>query len=60
MICVSGELLETHERAIEWAYLPPFPKPEVEKFPFQVSANRFQVDDNVNRAHFGIDWVAVK
>ena len=56
-------------RAIEWVYpWPPTtprlkpPKQEVEKFPFQISASRLEVDDNVNRARaqFRIPLLAVK
>ena len=35
-------------------------KPGVEKSPFQISANRLKVDENVNRAHFRIHWLVVK
>ena len=39
---------------------PPTSKLGGQKFPFQISANRLQVDENVNRAHFRINWLVVK
>ena len=33
-------------------HAPYLSKPAVEKSPFQISANRLEVDENVNRAHF--------
>ena len=36
------------------------PKPGVEKSPFHISANRLEVDENVNRTHFRIHRLVVK
>ena len=35
------------------------PKPGVEKSPVQISANRLEVDENVNRAYFTIHLLVV-
>ena len=57
-ICANWELIGTHGRAIECAHLRPHVRPNPQtrgsKSLFQISANRLQVDENVNRAHFGI------
>ena len=40
---------------------PPQPlKLRVEKSPIQISSNRLEVDENVNRSHFRTHWLAVK
>ena len=36
---------------------PLTPQTGVEKSPFQISANRVEVDENVNGAHLGIHWL---
>ena len=57
-MCVNGELIGTHGRAIERAYprpaRPPYPQNrEVEKSSFEIAAKRVEVDENVSRArHF--------
>ena len=38
--------------------LPLTHKPGVDKSPFQISANRFGVDENVNKAHIRTHWLA--
>ena len=35
-------------------------KSGVEKSPFQISTNRLEVDENVNRTPFKIHWLVVK
>ena len=64
-ICVNGELIGTHGQAVEWTYPHPrvtfYPQTgEVEKPPFQISANRLELDENVNRTHFKTHWLVVK
>ena len=65
-IWVNGELIRTHVRAIEWAHPGP-PRTlnsqncvGVKKSPMQISPNRWEVDENVNRTHFRIHRLAVK
>ena len=41
-------------------YVPLTPIPGVEKFPCQISPNRLEVDENVNRAHYRMHWLDVK
>ena len=36
------------------------PKQEVEKSPFEISANRLEVDENASGTHFSIYWLVVK
>ena len=61
-ICLNRELIETHGRAIKWPILDRLrlPKPVVEKSPFKISVDQFEVDENVNKAHFRIHWLTVK
>ena len=49
------ELKGTNMRTIEWAHprhqtSPLTPYRGVENFPFQISANRLEVDENINEA----------
>ena len=37
-----------------------YPKPGVERSPFQISANQLEADENVNTAHFRTRLLAVK
>ena len=32
----------------------------VEKYKFQISANRLEIDENVNRTDFRIEWLVAK
>ena len=42
-------------------HAPPNPtKLGVEQSPFQIAAKRSEIDENANRAHFRIHWLAVK
>ena len=51
----------SHGQDIEWTYPKLLPtKPGVEKYTFQISAKRLEVDEDVNRVHFRIQRLVVK